>query len=116
MATLPINPDELLKATFQALSPIENQPWHEVFRKLLTLEGGIDRLLINYELQRDALREEVENAYLRDNRDGAVKAGMLRGLRLAFEVLPALMLRSILVELAEAKAQAASPPDDDDGY
>lgn len=67
----------------------------EVWEKLLQEENGLERYLTYIRDGIETLREEMETAYLRDNRQGAVKAGMLRGFRLATEIAPEIVLNEI---------------------
>ena len=82
-----------------------------LWSRLTEIDGWNSKWLEYIDGYMRQIREEMENAYLRDNRQGAVKAGMLRGFRVAVEVIPSMILREIHEQRSNADSNES--PDDE---
>jgi hypothetical protein len=84
----------------EALTRRKENP-KRVMANLLAEDGGLERLWSKYVDSREDIRNSLEKAYMDNNRDGAVKAGVLRGLRIGLEVLPGMALDEMRRETQE---------------
>lgn len=94
-------------------SRLVSKPPAQSFFKLMSEDDGARLLWSAFEQYKEQIRNRLESLYMENNRDGAVWAGRLAGLRMAFEILPGLVLE------AQKKPQTPEPQNPtppDDGY